>query len=169
MRKPLAGHGSLLLKLRSAANSSPLVQSFACAMSDLESAYRRTRIAGRASLTATLQSRIRASRARWWTAPPTRSAIQAVAHGVILKPMAHAIKVDSPFVTAHDTADTLGVSRSRANTLIERARRIVFRDSKTGEFTTELQRKRKGAGRSPRPNGATKSHQSKSKRAKAKR
>ena len=85
--------------------------------------------------------------------------------------MAHAIKVDSPFVRAHDTAETLGVSRSRANTLIERTRRIVFRDSKTGEFTSEVQRKRKSANvsKTPRPNGATKSYQAKSKRAKSKR
>lgn len=57
------------------------------------------------------------------------------------------------------------------NPRITRARRIVFRDSKTGEFTNEMQRKHRGANvsRSSRPNGATKTFQPKSKKAKAKR
>jgi hypothetical protein len=46
----------------------------------------------------------------------------------------------------------------------------VFRDSKTGEFTTEV-RKQKGTNvnRSCRPNGAAKNYQAKSKRAEGNR
>ena len=86
-----------------------------------------------------------------------------------MKSMAHAIKVDSPFVTALDTADALGVSRSRANTLIERVRKILFPESASGQFI-EVRRKRRSANgtRKSRPNGASKNYQAKSKRAKAK-
>jgi hypothetical protein len=88
--------------------------------------------------------------------------------------MAHPIRVDSPFATAHDTADTLGVSKSRANTLIQRTlkkvSRIAFRDSSTGEFATEVRYKRKAStDKSSRPNGGTKAYRAKPKKAKAKR
>jgi hypothetical protein len=89
--------------------------------------------------------------------------------------MAHAIRVDSRFATVHDTADTLGVSKSRTNTLIERARRITNRivHRKSGEeFVIEALPKRRGgrtAKASDRPNGGAKTYQSKSKKAKPKR
>lgn len=100
---------------------------------------------------------------------------KAVAQGLILEAMAHAIRVDSPFATVHDTADTLGVSKARTNTLIEQARRItsrILRRSSGGELVNEAQRKRR-SGRtltaSNRLNGGTKSYQRQSKKAKAKR
>jgi hypothetical protein len=89
--------------------------------------------------------------------------------------MAHAIRVDSPFATVHDTADTLGVSKARTNTLIEQARRItsrILRRSSGGEFALEAPAKRKSrraVTMSGRPNGGAKNYQSKSKKTKAKR
>ncbi len=52
--------------------------------------------------------------------------------------MAHAIKVDSRFVTAHDTAMIMGVSKSRTEALIKIARRYTdrilgLRDATTGQ------------------------------------
>jgi len=41
--------------------------------------------------------------------------------------MSHAIKVDSRFATAHDTARILGVSKSRTEALIKIARRYTDR------------------------------------------
>ena len=89
--------------------------------------------------------------------------------------MAHAIRVDSPFATVHDTADTLGVSKTRTNTLIEQARRItsrILRRSSGGEFTVEAPAKAKmrraGTVTSGRSNGGAKSYR-KSRKTKAKR
>jgi hypothetical protein len=77
--------------------------------------------------------------------------IEAIAHRFILKAMAHAIRVDSPFVTAERTADLLGIPRSRANTLIKRARkiasRVAHRNSREGKFVTEATRKSKASTR----------------------
>jgi hypothetical protein len=89
----------------------------------------------------------------------------------ILNAMAHAIKVDSPFATAEQTADTLGVSRSRANTLIKRARRIaskiVYRDARSGAFSSPA-RKERGTVSTSRPRNA-RLKATKSKSAKARR
>lgn len=89
--------------------------------------------------------------------------------------MAHAIRVDSPFATVRDTADALGVSKSRTKTLIERTRRItskIMHRSSGGEFTVETLTKR-SSGRTVatngRPNGGAKTYKTKSKKAKAKR
>lgn len=88
--------------------------------------------------------------------------------------MAHAIRVDSRFATVHDTADTLGVSKARTNTLIERAKRItnriVHRHS-GGEFAIDALPKQRGgrARTTGRLNAGAKTYQNKSKKAKAKR
>jgi len=54
--------------------------------------------------------------------------------------MAHAIRVDSRFATAHDTARILGVSKSRTEALIKIARRytdrILKRQSSEGSHST---------------------------------
>lgn len=94
--------------------------------------------------------------------------------GFILNTMAHAIRVDSPFATVHDTADTLGVSKSRTNRLIERAKRIastVLHRRSGGELVTETHRKQRGRAvtMSGRPNGGAKNYKSSRKKAKAKR
>jgi hypothetical protein len=53
--------------------------------------------------------------------------------------MGHAIKVDSQFATAYDTARILGVPKSRTDELVRRVRRltdrIVHRKSRSGEVT----------------------------------
>jgi hypothetical protein len=96
--------------------------------------------------------------------------------------MAHAIRVDSRFATAHDTARILGVSKSRTEALIKIARRYTDRilkrqTSEAGQSVDKGHSKRKSAttvGRksSGRDAGskisATKSA-TQSKRAKAKR
>jgi hypothetical protein len=79
--------------------------------------------------------------------------------------MAHAIRVDSPFVTAEETADILGIPRSRANTLIERARKIAskiaYRNSREGKFVTEARRKSKATTKTRNPlHGGTKTAKS---------
>lgn len=52
--------------------------------------------------------------------------------------MHQAIKVNSRFATPYDTAEALGVSKSRTNDLIRRVTRltdrILFKNFKTGEF-----------------------------------
>lgn len=85
--------------------------------------------------------------------------------------MAHAIRVDSPFVTAEETADILGIPRSRANTLIERARkiasRVAYRNSREGKFVVDAGRKRKASTSNRSPlHGATKTAKSKNSKAK---
>ena len=84
--------------------------------------------------------------------------------------MAHAIRVDSPFVTAERTADILGIPRSRANTLIERARkiasRVAHRNSREGKFVTEATGKSKATTKTRSPlHGGTKTAKSKSSKA----
>lgn len=88
--------------------------------------------------------------------------------------MAQAIRVDSRFATVHDTADTLGVSKARTNTLIQRAKRITSRivhRHSGGEFATDALSKTqsKRARTSGRLNAGAKTYQNKSKKAKAKR
>jgi len=77
--------------------------------------------------------------------------------------MAQAIKVDSQFATVRDTARTLGVSRSRTDQLINRARkltsRIIIRNSSAGEFAAGGQVKRKSAA----TDAGTKTYKTKSK------
>lgn len=55
--------------------------------------------------------------------------------------MAHAIRVDSRFATAHDTARILGVSKSRTEALIKIARRytdrILKRQASEGGHSTD--------------------------------
>ncbi len=55
--------------------------------------------------------------------------------------MAHAIRVDSRFATAHDTARILGVSKSRTEALIKIARRytdrILKRQSPEGDHSAD--------------------------------
>jgi hypothetical protein len=92
--------------------------------------------------------------------------------------MAQAIRVDSRFATAHDTARILGVSKSRTEALIKIARRYTdrilgLRDSKTDQTVDKGHRKiksattivRKSSGR----DAGTKNPATKSKKAKAKR
>ena len=64
--------------------------------------------------------------------------------------MAHAIRVDSRFATAHDTARILGVSKSRTEALIKIARRYTDRilrrrASEAGQSVDNGQAKRKSA------------------------
>jgi hypothetical protein len=64
--------------------------------------------------------------------------------------MARAIRVDSRFATAHDTARILGVSKSRTEALIKIARRYTdrilgLRDSKGDPAADKGHRKRKSA------------------------
>jgi hypothetical protein len=98
--------------------------------------------------------------------------------------MAHAIRVDSRFATAHDTARILGVSKSRTAALIKIAKRytdrILGRDSKTDhkseqatdagnkghrsrKSATTVARVRKNSGR----DAVTKNSATKTKKAKA--
>ena len=53
--------------------------------------------------------------------------------------MHQAIKVNNRFATPYDTAEALGVSRSRTDSLIRRVRRltdrIAYRTLKSGKFT----------------------------------
>jgi hypothetical protein len=90
--------------------------------------------------------------------------------------MAHAIRVDTPFATAHDTARILGVSKSRTEALIRIAKRYtdrILRDqaSANGQSVVKVHAKkasattvaRKSSGR----NAGTKASATKSKRAKA--
>jgi hypothetical protein len=64
--------------------------------------------------------------------------------------MAHAIRVDSRFATAHDTARILGVSKSRTEALIKIARRYtdrILKDqaSRNGQSAGEGHATRKSA------------------------
>jgi hypothetical protein len=64
--------------------------------------------------------------------------------------MAQAIRVDSEFATAHDTARILGVSKTRTEALIKIARRytdriLKRRASEAGESVEENHSKRKSA------------------------
>jgi len=70
---------------------------------------------------------------------------------IITSTMAQAIKVDSPFATAHDTARILGVSKSRANKIIRRVKGMLHRDSATAEFTV-VHAKRQATGTITRKN-----------------
>jgi prophage antirepressor-like protein len=92
--------------------------------------------------------------------------------------MAHAIRVDSPFATAHDTARILGVSKSRTEALIRIAKRStdrILRDqsSRNGQSVDKVHATktsattvvRKSSGR----NAGTKASATKSKRAKPRR
>jgi hypothetical protein len=55
--------------------------------------------------------------------------------------MPQPIKVDnSEPVTAYDTARTLGVSKKRTEQIIREVRRILYRDSKSGEFVVRAKR-----------------------------
>jgi hypothetical protein len=97
--------------------------------------------------------------------------------------MAHAIRVDSRFATAHDTARILGVSKSRTEALIKIARRytdrILKRQVAEASHSAGINghAKRKSAtavigAHASKPNGRdarTKISTRKSKRAKAKR
>ena len=92
--------------------------------------------------------------------------------------MAHAIRVDSRFATAHDTARILGVSKSRTEALIKIARRYTDRilrrrASESGQSVDNGLAKRKSATTVVRKSSGrdvgTKISTAKSKRAKAKR
>ena len=92
--------------------------------------------------------------------------------------MAHAIRVDSRFATAYDTARILGVSKSRTEALIKIARRYTDRilrrrASEAGQSMDNGQAKRKSATTVVRKSSGrdvgTKISTAKSKRAKAKR
>lgn len=55
--------------------------------------------------------------------------------------MPQPIKVDNRNpVTAYETAETLGVSKKRTDEIIREVRRILSRDSKTGEFVVRAKR-----------------------------
>jgi hypothetical protein len=90
--------------------------------------------------------------------------------------MAHAIRVDSRFATAHDTARILGVSKSRTEALIKIASRytdriLKERASKNGQPVGKGHAKRKSATtvvkKSSGRNGGTKFSAASSKKAKA--
>jgi hypothetical protein len=96
--------------------------------------------------------------------------------------MAHAIRVDSRFATAHDTARILGVSKSRTEALIKIARRYTDRilkrqTAEAGQSEVNGRAKRKSATTAVGANASkisgcdagTKISTRKSKRAKAKR
>jgi len=92
--------------------------------------------------------------------------------------MRQAIKVDSRFATAHRTAKVLGVSKSRTETLIKRARRFTdrlldLRNSKAGQFVLNGHGKKESAatviGKISERDAGTKISTAKPKRAKAKR
>jgi hypothetical protein len=92
--------------------------------------------------------------------------------------MSQAIRVDSRFVTAHDTARILGVSKSRTEALIKIARRYtdrILRDpaSRNGQSVDKVHAKKKSATtvvtNSSGRDASTKTSATKSKRAKARR
>jgi hypothetical protein len=94
--------------------------------------------------------------------------------------MAQAIRVDSRFSTAHDTARILGVSKSRTEALIKIAKRytdriLKLRHSKSEAIPDKVDRKRKSATtvasvrKSSGRDAGTKTSVTKSKKAKAKR
>jgi hypothetical protein len=96
--------------------------------------------------------------------------------------MAHAIRVDSRFATAHDTARILGVSKSRTEALIKIARRYTDRilkrqTSEAGPSVDNRHTKRKSAttvvganaNKTSGRDAGTKISSRKSKRAKARR
>jgi hypothetical protein len=60
--------------------------------------------------------------------------------------MPQPIKVDnSDPATPYDTARTLGVSKKRTDQIIREVRRILFRDSKSGEFVVRAKQAGKKA------------------------
>ena len=92
--------------------------------------------------------------------------------------MSHAIRVDSPFATAHDTARILGVSKSRTEALIRIAKRYtdrILRDqaSTYGQSVGKVHAKKAsataGVRKSSGRNAGTKASVTKSKRAKPRR
>ncbi len=84
--------------------------------------------------------------------------------------MAQPIRVDnSRPATVRDTAKTLGVSKERTDELVRAVRRIVYRDSKTGQFVIRARRTGKLAGNRSSSNASTKVHKTSSRRAKASR
>lgn len=125
---------------------------------------------GGASPMATWQSRIRASRARWWTVPLTNSAGRRVCLRVYTEHMAHPIRVDnSRPATVEETAKALGVSKRRRDEIVREVRRIVFRDAKTGNFVIRARRTGTSTGNNSSVNASTKAHKTTSRRAKASR
>ena len=55
--------------------------------------------------------------------------------------MRQPIKVDNRNpLTAYETARTLGVSKKRTEQIVREVRRILLRDSKTGEFVVRAKR-----------------------------
>ena len=69
--------------------------------------------------------------------------------------MQQPIKVDNSHpLTAHETAQTLGVSKKRTDQIIREVRQILFRDAKTGEFVVRAKRSGKTVNGSH--NGSTK-------------
>jgi hypothetical protein len=84
--------------------------------------------------------------------------------------MAQPIKVDnSRPATVRDTAKTLGVSKERTDELVRAVRRMIHRDSTTGEFVIRARKIRKTSGSSSSSNASTKVHKTSSRRAKASR
>jgi hypothetical protein len=81
--------------------------------------------------------------------------------------MPRPIKVDnSNPVTAYETARTLGVSKKRTDQIVREVRRILLRDSKTGEFVVRAKRAGKRAVNNSH-NGSTKARKTTSARRKA--
>jgi hypothetical protein len=55
--------------------------------------------------------------------------------------MQQPIKVDNSHpLTAHETAQTFGVSKKRTDQIIREVRQILFRDARTGEFVVRAER-----------------------------